>query len=132
MAASGHLSHYRHAAFQNAGLLVELGPALVLVFCLFLLAAGRPLNAAGGAVPWVDDLPDKIHAAINGLQDVGVDLDDADFDSLQSEGFCAVLFDHLLADTARTASIDVEGRDLAVTRASDFQNDRYEVFLLQR
>lgn len=67
---------------------------------------------------------------VNGLEMVTTILDDRALDVIAAQGFCAVLYDSSLGDAARSMGVELEGRDLAVTRASDYSEGRYSVYLL--
>lgn len=65
------------------------------------------------------------------LNALPVQLDRAGFSYLHGLGYCAVLYDQLLADAARAAGTELEGRDLGDVDPPDFVSERYQVYLLR-
>jgi hypothetical protein len=57
-------------------------------------------------------------------------FDAATFATLRDRGFCAVMFDKQLSESARSQGIQLEGMELSGVSKPAFESDRYQVYLL--
>ena len=57
-------------------------------------------------------------------------IKDDDFRELEKQGYCAVLFDKELSQSAIDQNITIEGREISATRIVDYEDPMYQVFLL--
>lgn len=60
-----------------------------------------------------------------------VDVNDASLKQLASDGFCAVLFDKSLMKFVDDNAVELPGTHLSVSESPDYENDRYQVFVLK-
>ena len=68
---------------------------------------------------------------VDGLGIYPQTLTDADFSNLEEQGYCAVLFDKEMSQTAIDQQIDIEGKKIKVSRKSDYEDSMYEVYILK-
>lgn len=65
------------------------------------------------------------------LARVSTEITDDVLIELRNQGYCAVLFDRALGELARDQGAELSGRAVRVRRAPDFEDDRYQLFLLE-
>ena len=72
---------------------------------------------------WVPNRP-------GGLNELPVELTEGDFEYLAQQGYCAILYDRLIAREAIAAGASLEGQVIQGVRFPDFASNRFEVYLL--
>ena len=74
---------------------------------------------------------DATSSAASPTASLASDVDDLGMTSLESDGFCAVLFDKTLSSFVDENGVTLPGTHLNSSMHPDYENDRYALYLFQ-